>query len=60
MNSIGYETHQTALDILEGRKINSTFYPVVYGAAEDEDWSDPEVWKKVNPSLGVTIDISKV
>ena len=29
MNSIGYETHQTALDILEGRKINTTFYPVV-------------------------------
>ena len=59
-NSIGYETHQTALDIIEGRKINPTFYPVIYGAKEDEDWTDPEVWKKVNPSLGITIDISKV
>ena len=60
MNSIGYETHQTALDILEGRKINSTFYPVIYGAKENEDWTSPDVWRKVNPSLGITIDISKV
>ena len=30
--SICYETHQKALDILEGRKIDPTFYPVIYGA----------------------------
>nr|DAV98429.1 MAG TPA: Terminase large subunit [Caudoviricetes sp.] len=42
--SICYETHQKAKDILEGRKIDSTFYPVIYGAKEDEDWTDPEVW----------------
>lgn len=60
MNSIGFETHQTALDILEGRKVNPTFYPVIYGAKEGEDWTSPDVWKKVNPSLGITIDISKV
>jgi len=28
------ETHQKAKDILEGRKIDSTFYPVIYGADE--------------------------
>ena len=50
-NSICYETHQKAKDILEGRKIDPTFYPVIYGAAEDDDWTDPEVWKKANPSL---------
>lgn len=26
----------------------------------DADWTDPEVWKKANPSLGVTIDIEKL
>lgn len=59
-NSICYETHQKAKDILEGRKIDSTFYPVIYGADEDDDWTDPEVWKKANPSLGVTVGIDKV
>lgn len=58
-NSICYEVHQKALDIIEGRKKDSTFYPVIYGAAKEEDWTSPEVWKKANPSLGVTIDIEK-
>ena len=58
--SICYETHQKAKDILEGRKIDPTFYPVIYGAKEDEDWTDPEVWKRSNPSLGITVGIDKV
>ena len=59
-HSVCYEQHQKALDILEGRKIDKTFYPVIYGAKEDEDWTDPEVWKKANPSLGITVGIDKV
>ena len=59
-NSICYETHQKAKDILEGRKIDSTFYPVIYGAGLDEDWTDPKVWIKSNPSLGETIGMDKV
>ena len=59
-NSICYETHQKAKDILEGRKIDPTFYPVIYGADENDDWTDPAVWKKANPSLGITVGIDKV
>ena len=59
-NSICYEVHQKAKDIIEGRKKDSTFYPVIYGADPDEDWSDPKVWKKANPSLGLTIGLDKV
>lgn len=55
-----YETHQKAKDIIEGRKMDSTFYPVIYGADEDDDWTDPKVWKKANPSLGITVSIDKV
>jgi phage terminase large subunit-like protein len=59
-HSICYETHQKAKDIMEGRKHDSTFYPVIYGADPDEDWTDPKVWKKANPSLGITVPIEKV
>lgn len=59
-NTICYETHQKAKDILEGRKIDPTFYPVIYGADEGDDWTDPEVWKKANPSMGITFGIDKV
>ena len=59
-NSICYETHQKAVDILEGRKADPTFYPVIYGADEAADWTDPKVWKKANPSLGITVGLDKV
>ena len=59
-HSIYYETHRKAKDILEGRKIDPTFYPVIYGAEESDNWTDPEVWKKVNPSLGMTVRLDKV
>lgn len=59
-NSICYELHQKAVDIIEGRKVDPTFYPVIYGASEEEDWTDPKVWKKANPSLGITIGMDKV
>lgn len=58
--SICYEIHQKAKDIIEGRKIDHTFYPVIYGAEESDDWTDPKVWKKANPSLGITVGIDKV
>lgn len=60
LNSICYEVHQKAVDIIEDRKHDSTFYPVIYGADMDDDWTDQEVWKKANPSLGVTITLDKV
>jgi phage terminase large subunit-like protein len=59
-NTICYEVHQKAQDILDGRKVDPTFYPVIYGADTSEDWTDPEVWKKANPSLGITVGIDKV
>ena len=59
-HSICYEVHSKAKDILEGRKHDPTFYPVIYGADESDDWTDPKVWAKANPSLGITVDIEKV
>ena len=59
-HSICYELHQKAKDIIEGRKVDPTFYPVIYGAEDDDDWTDEAVWAKANPSLNITIDIEKV
>ena len=59
-NSICYEVHQKAEDIIRGKKNDPTFYPVIYGIADDDDWSDEKNWYKANPSLGHTIDIDKV
>ncbi|MBP5461857.1 MAG: terminase large subunit [Lachnospiraceae bacterium] len=55
--SICYEVHSKAVDIINGRKVDPAFYPVIYGADEQDDWTAPETWAKANPSIGVTVDI---
>jgi len=57
LNSIGYELHQKAADIRDGRKSDHSFLPVIYAIDEGDDWTDPEVWRKANPSLGETIPL---
>ena len=59
-HSICYEQHQKAKDIIDGRKIDTTFYPVIYGADESEDWTSEDVWRKANPSIDITVGIDKV
>lgn len=59
-NSIGYEVHMKAKDILDGQRVDPTFYPVIYGIGDDDDWSDEENWYKANPSLGVTVPIDRM
>lgn len=59
-HSVCFEQHQKAEDIILGRKIDPTFYPIIYGASDDADWTSEKVWYASNPSLGNTIDVEKV
>ena len=38
-NSICWEVHQKALDIIEGRKVDPRFYPVIFGLPDEADWT---------------------
>ena len=58
--SICYELHCKALDILSDKKIDPTFYPAVFGLQDNEDWTQEKNWYKANPSLGMTIKIDQV
>ena len=53
--SICYEIHCKALAVRDGSKIDPSFYPAVFGIKEGDDWQDETVWRRVNPSIGVTI-----
>lgn len=59
-NSICWEVHQTAKDILNGRKIIPTFYPTIYGLDDGDDWREEKNWYKANPSLGKTVSVEKL
>jgi phage terminase large subunit-like protein len=52
--SICNEKHDYARKVRDGVIADPTFLPVLYEALPDEDWKDEEVWKRVNPNLGVS------
>ena len=59
-NSICYEVHRKAEDVINGKKNDPTFYPVIYGIKDEDDWTDEKNWYKANPSLDITVDIDKI
>jgi phage terminase large subunit-like protein len=54
-HSICWEQHAYAEQVLSGVIEDSAFFAFVAAAGIDEDWTDPEVWKKANPGFSVTV-----
>ncbi|MFA5866903.1 MAG: terminase TerL endonuclease subunit [Actinomycetota bacterium] len=64
-NSVCWEVHDYAIKVRDGIIDDSEFLPVIFSAGEQDDWStidwtDEEIWKKANPSLGRTFDIERL
>lgn len=53
--SICNEKHDYACKVRDGIIPDPAFLPVVYEALQSDDWTDPEVWAKANPNLGVSV-----
>lgn len=53
--SIGYRRYEYAKSILDGSNDDLKTLAVIYEADIEDDHSDPKVWYRANPSLGVTI-----
>lgn len=58
--SICYEIHCKAKAVMDSSKIDPSFYPAVFGIEEGDDWEDERVWRRVNPSIDVTIPFETV
>jgi phage terminase large subunit-like protein len=64
-HSICWEVHEYAIKVRDGIIEDPTFLPVIYAAADEEewdtvDWTDEKIWRRANPSLGETIDIERL
>lgn len=53
--SIGWELHERATQVLEGVIEDDSFFAVIFAADEGDDWTAPETWLKANPNLGVSV-----
>lgn len=54
-NSLCYEQYEHAKRVRDGDSHDLSFYPCLFYADADDDFRDPEVWRKANPNLGVSI-----
>ncbi len=54
-HSVCWQHHEYSLKVLEGVLENDEWFCYVCALDEGDDWRDPKVWIKANPSLGVTI-----
>lgn len=53
--SICWEQHEYARQVLEGIIEDDSYYAYIAAADEGDDWTDPAVWAKANPSYGITL-----
>jgi phage terminase large subunit-like protein len=58
---LAWQMHDYALKVAGGIIENASLYVAIFGADLGDDWTDPEVWAKANPNLGIspTLDYFK-
>jgi len=53
--SVCYEQDQYAQKIAAGTLVDKTFASYIKRSDPEDDWTDPEIWRKANPNLGVSV-----
>jgi phage terminase large subunit-like protein len=54
-NSICWQQHEYARQVAAGIVEDPTFYPAIFGAPMEADWTLPETWRAANPNFGVSV-----
>lgn len=52
--SICNEVHEYATKVRDGIIEDRSMLPVIFETQKEEDWTDPKVWAKANPNLGIS------
>lgn len=56
-HTICWEQHQYVEKILEGIIQDDTYFGIIYGIDEEDDWEDEKCWIKANPGLGISVKL---
>lgn len=54
-NSIAYSEYEHAKEVIADETVDEQLLAVVFEPGPRDDWRDPAVWAKVNPSMGTTL-----
>ena len=56
----GEEVYDECVKIRDGLIDDPETLVVIYAADPEADWTDPKVWAKANPNLGITVKLDRV
>lgn len=57
IRTYGHELYEASKAILADPTLDPETYVFLYEADKDDDWTDPAVWAKANPNLGVSLKL---
>jgi phage terminase large subunit-like protein len=52
---ICYEIRSYLTKVLNKVTEDDSFFGIIYSIDDDDEWTDPEIWKKANPNWGVSV-----
>lgn len=55
VNTFGHQLYLESMEILAEPERDPECYVFCYQAEPDDDWTDPKVWAKANPNLGISV-----
>ena len=55
IKTYGHELYLSSKAIFENPDLDPETYVSIFEADKDDDWTDPKVWAKANPNLGVSL-----
>lgn len=53
-NGVGFQWWKDCELVIKKPDANPSFYGLIYAADPEDDFGDPAVWRKANPSMGIT------
>ena len=53
--SVAWRQHEQALGVLEGTVEDDSLFAYIAAADADDDWTDPETWRRANPNWGISV-----
>jgi phage terminase large subunit-like protein len=59
-HSLCWEQHEYAEQVMADPAYDPRFYGKIYGPKAGDDYFDPEVWRRCNPGMGVTMTMESV
>lgn len=55
IKTYGHDLYEDSKRIFEDPSLDPETYVFIYEAEQDDDWTDPKVWAKANPNLGISL-----